>query len=540
VNTAKRRGILLAVILGSGIVFLDSTVVNVALPAIGQELPSSFFRVLEAQSYIYNGYLLTLSALLILAGALADFYGRKRIFKMGLLGFGITSVLCAISPNMEMLILFRILQGASGALLVPGSLSIIRASFSGEAQGRAYGIWAAASGATTIFGPVLGGALVDLFSWRAAFFINIPIILVAYVATIRSVDESKDEEASAEFDWVGAALVVLAVGGLAFGAIRGQERQWQTPEAFIALAVGGIATIAFPFLMKRAKTPLVPLGLFSYRNFNVTNLSTFLIYGALYVNGYFFVIFIQGTLGWNATAAGFTFIPTSLLLLLFSPRFGTLAARYGPRLFMTTGPTLMAAGLVWLSRIPAGSTPWVVNLSSGTGFIPPTDVLVQVLPPLLLSGLGITIFVAPLTMALMTSVPERNAGVASALNNALSRVGPQLTGALIFVAVTATFFSGLGDRVPSLDVKSPEVRQAISPLNPPDESLPAATRAAVKESSTSSFALAMLLSAGMAVVGGLINLRIDNAQALKSSGSTTPAITVDPSTVTEANPEDED
>jgi hypothetical protein len=182
----------------------------------------------------------------------------------------------------------------------------------------------------------------------------------------------------------------------------------------------------------------------------------------------------------------------------------------------------------------------VVNLSSGTGFIPPTDVLVQVLPPLLLSGLGITIFVAPLTMALMTSVPERNAGVASALNNALSRVGPQLTGALIFVAVTATFFSGLGDRVPSLDVKSPEVRQAISPLNPPDESLPAATRAAVKESSTSSFALAMLLSAGMAVVGGLINLRIDNAQALKSSGSTTPAITVDPSTVTEANPEDED
>lgn len=539
-NTAKRRGILLAVILGSGIVFLDSTVVNVALPAIGQELPSSFFRVLEAQSYIYNGYLLTLSALLILAGALADFYGRKRIFKMGLLGFGITSVLCAISPNMEMLILFRILQGASGALLVPGSLSIIRASFSGEAQGRAYGIWAAASGATTIFGPVLGGALVDLFSWRAAFFINIPIILVAYVATIRSVDESKDEEASAEFDWVGAALVVLAVGGLAFGAIRGQERQWQTPEAFIALAVGGIATIAFPFLMKRAKTPLVPLGLFSYRNFNVTNLSTFLIYGALYVNGYFFVIFIQGTLGWNATAAGFTFIPTSLLLLLFSPRFGTLAARYGPRLFMTTGPTLMAAGLVWLSRIPAGSTPWVVNLSSGTGFIPPTDVLVQVLPPLLLSGLGITIFVAPLTMALMTSVPERNAGVASALNNALSRVGPQLTGALIFVAVTATFFSGLGDRVPSLDVKSPEVRQAISPLNPPDESLPAATRAAVKESSTSSFALAMLLSAGMAVVGGLINLRIDNAQALKSSGSTTPAITVDPSTVTEANPEDED
>src|SRR5712691_4555827 len=221
-DATTKRWTLIAAVLGSGIVFLDSTVVNVALPRICEQLPSTLFSTLEGQTYVYNGYLLTLSALLILAGALSDYYGRKRMFALGLAGFGATSVLCGLAPNMELLILFRILQGAAGALLVPGALALINSTFKGEELGRAFGVWAGASAATTILGPFVGGVLVDSISWRAVFFINVPLILIAYYATVRHVRESRDMEMSPRFDWRGAGVVGLAVGGLAFGAIRGQ------------------------------------------------------------------------------------------------------------------------------------------------------------------------------------------------------------------------------------------------------------------------------------------------------------------------------
>src|SRR5437899_5391970 len=197
---STKRWILIAAVLGSGIVFLDSTVVNVALPKIGRDLPRLFLGVLEGQSYVYNAYLLTLSALLILAGAVNDFYGRKRTFLIGLVGFGATSVLCGFAPSMELLVLFRILQGAAGALLVPGSLALLTANFSGEEQGRAFGVWAGASGATTILGPLLGGLLVDTVSWRAAFLVNVPLVIVATWATWVRIPESRDEKATANFD----------------------------------------------------------------------------------------------------------------------------------------------------------------------------------------------------------------------------------------------------------------------------------------------------------------------------------------------------
>src|SRR5207237_83723 len=206
-----KRWSLVAAVLRSGIVFLDSTVVNVALPRIGHDLPRLFLGVLEGQSYVYNAYLLTLCALLILAGALNDFYGRRRMFALGLAGFGVTSVLCGLAPTMETLVLFRIVQGATGAMLVPGSLALITANFSGEEQGRAFGVWAGASGATTILGPVVGGLLVDTISWRAAFLINVPLIAIALWATLSHVPESRDEEATPRFDWFGAAIVALAV-----------------------------------------------------------------------------------------------------------------------------------------------------------------------------------------------------------------------------------------------------------------------------------------------------------------------------------------
>src|SRR5438067_3049836 len=265
----RERWTLTAAVLGSAIVFVDSTVVNVALPRIGRELPTTLFGVLEGQSYIYNGYLLTLSALLILAGALSDFYGRRRTFLLGLIGFGATSVLCGLAPNMEFLVAFRILQGAAGALLVPGSLTLLTANFSGEEQGRAFGVWAGASGATTILGPVVGGLLVDTVSWRAAFFINVPLVALAAWATWRHVPESRDMEATPRFDWFGAALVAFAVGGLAFGTIYGQQRAWRDPVGFIALAVGVVATIALPIWMTRVKHPLIPPELFRSRNVTV-------------------------------------------------------------------------------------------------------------------------------------------------------------------------------------------------------------------------------------------------------------------------------
>jgi EmrB/QacA subfamily drug resistance transporter len=496
---------LLAAVLGSGIVFLDSTVVNVALPAIGHELPRLFVGQLEGQSYVYNGYLLTLSALLILAGALTDRSGRRRMFSIGLAGFGLTSALCGIAPNMELLVVFRLLQGAAGALLVPGSLALITVAFEGEERGWAIGVWAAASSATTIVGPFVGGLLVDDVSWRAAFLINVPLVVAALWVTRRYVEESRDPAASRRLDWLGATSIALAVGGLSFGAVFGQQRDWRDPLAFLILGVGVAASLAFPFLMRRRPDPLVPLGLFRSRNFSVTNLSTFLIYGALYVSFYFIPLFTQNVLGYTAAAAGLAGLPGTIALIFFSPRFGRLAGRFGPRRFMTLGPALMAIGLLWLVRAPVTSTPWDLRLSDPVSFIPSMGYLVDFFPGQLVYGLGLTIMVAPLTTALMASVPVERAGLGSAINNAISRVGPQLAGAAIFVVITISFYNGLLARVPGLAVDSAAVRQRIAPLNVPAAGTPADEVAAAGSASTDAFHLAMLVSAALCAAGAVVN-----------------------------------
>jgi EmrB/QacA subfamily drug resistance transporter len=514
-----KRWILAAAVLGSGIVFLDSTVVNVALPRIGRDLPRSFLGVLEGQSYVYNAYLLTLSALLILAGAVNDFYGRKRTFLLGLLGFGVTSMLCGLAPTMELLVLFRILQGAAGALLVPGSLALLTANFSGEEQGRAFGTWAGASGATTVLGPLLGGLLVDTISWRAAFFINVPLVAIAAWATWRHVPESRDETATRQFDWIGAAIVALAVGGLAFGTIYGQQRAWRDALGFVALAVGVLATIALPLWMMRAKHPLIPLELFRSRNFTVVNISTLLIYGSLYVTFYYVGLYQQGTLGYAAAAAGAAGIPGSLFLIFLSRRFGTLAAKYGPRVFMTVGPVIMAVAVLWYVRVPANSTPWKLMPNNPSTYWPPLSYFIDFLPASIVFGFGISMLVAPLTTALMTSVPVRHSGLGSAINNAISRVGPQLAGALIFVFLTASFYSSLASRIPGLDVSSESFRKTVSPLNlPADPNLVAA----VRDASTSSLHLAMMIGALLLIAGAIVNaVGIRNPGATKAATETT-------------------
>ncbi len=492
---------MVAVVLGSGVVFLDSTVVNVALPRIGQELPSRFLGVLEAQSYVYNAYLLSLSSLLILAGALADRYGRRRLFALGLASFGATSLLCAIAPTMEFLIAFRVLQGAAGAMLVPGSLALINATFQGESQGRAYGIWAGASAATTIFGPLVGGIFVDALSWRSIFLINLPLVAFGLYATLRHVEESRDESAARGFDWLGAAAIALGVGGLAFGAIRGQQTEWSSAVPFVALGVGAAASVAFPFLERRSPNPLVPLDLFRSRNFAVANVSTVLIYGSLYVSFYYLGLFLQGTIGYTAGAAGVAGVPASALLAVFSSRMGGLAARVGPRLFMTVGPAVMALGILWFARAPVDATAWRLHAGDPGSWVPPTSYLIDVLPALLVFGAGLTLMVAPLTTAVMTSIPTRNAGVGSAINNAVSRVGPQLAGAVIFIAVAASFVSGVGQRVP-IDEST---RTEIAPLNPAPDGASSELRRAVRESSTDAFHLAMTIAAGLLLAGAAVS-----------------------------------
>jgi EmrB/QacA subfamily drug resistance transporter len=508
---------MVAVVLGSGIVFLDTSVVNLALPRIVKDLPLGGLAALEAQSYVRDGYFLTLSALLILAGGLADYFGRRKLFAIGLAGFLVTSLMCALAPNAPSLIAFRLLQGAAGAVVVPGSLAIITASFQGEQQGRAFGLWAGASAATAILGPAVGGLLVDTVSWRAAFFVNVPFLLVALWA-VRLVPESRDDEATARFDWLGSLVVILAVGGLAFGLIRGQQTVWTDVFAFVALGVGAVATVAFPILMLRRRNPLVPPKLFKSRNFTVTNLSTFVIYGALYISLSFQALFLIGTLGYEPVTAAIATIPGALFLALFSARFGRLAARYGPRLFMAAGPFVMALGLLYLVRFPADATPWVLGTGPGRSILPPTSYFVDLLPSLLIFGVGLMIMVAPLTTALMTSVPARNSGVASAINNAISRVGAPLAGALIFVAVASSFYSTITERVPGVDATSPAFREQVSPLNVEllrAEGASPELIGAAQDASTSAFHLSALVGAALLLIGAAVNgVGIRNRQAV--------------------------
>jgi predicted MFS family arabinose efflux permease len=327
----------------------------------------------------------------------------------------------------------------------------------------------------------------------------VPLVLVALYATIRYVQESRDERATGRFDWLGALVIALAVGGLAFGAIRGEAQQWRDPVSFIALGVGSVALVAFPILMSKRPNPLVPLRLFRVRQFAIINLSTLLIYGALYGTFYFQSLFLQGTLGYAAFAAGAVGLPIGLLLTFLSTRIGSLAGRLGGRPFLTAGPLIMAAGLLWLARIPSTSAAWT------SGFVPPVDTLIDVLPGIILFGIGISMVVAPLTSTLMSSVPVSNAGLASAVNNAISRVGQPLLSAVIFIVITASFYTSLAAKVPGVDPNDPTLRAAVQPLDRPIDGTQPAIVAAAREASTDAFHLALLVSAALLAAGGAVN-----------------------------------
>lgn len=503
--TSRQRWTLVATVIGSGAVFLDGTIVNVALKSIGEELPASVVSVLEGQNYVVSGYLAVLAALLILSGGLSDHYGRRRIYTLGLIGFAATSALCGLAPTLEWLIVFRLLQGAAGALLIPGSIALITHAFEGPERGRAFGMWAASTSALIVVGPLIGGILVDTIGWRVAFLVNVPILAVALWATRGHVVESRDTEATGRFDWLGALVAALAVGGLSFGLIRGEAKEWQDPVAWVAFAVGLVCLIAFPILMARRPNPLVPLSLFRSRAFSSINLATFFIYGALYVTFLYQALVLQGVLGYTALAAGAVGIPSGLMLSLLSTRIGTVAGRTGARPFLVAGPLIMGAGLLWWARLPADSGPWLASISDPASLVPPASVFVDVLPAILLFGLGISCVVAPLTTTLMGSVSGRFSGVASAINNSISRVGSPLMGAIIFIVVSATFYSVLGSLVPGMDTSLPDVRSIFQPLNPAPAGATAAEILAQRQASIDAFHVAALINAGLLVVGAAIS-----------------------------------
>lgn len=356
-----------------------------------------------------------------------------------------------------------------------------------------------------MLGPVVGGLLVQYISWRVAFLINVPLVVIALVGLRRGVAETVLPGASGRFDWLGTLDVVLAVGGLSFGLIRGQQAAWTDPVAWISIGIGIVAIVSFPFLMSRRPDPLVPLELFRIRRFAVINLATFLIYGALYGYLGYQGVFLQGTLGYSVVASSLIGLPVGILLTVLSTRIGALAGRMGPRRFLVSGPLLMAGGLLWFARIPSDSTAWTADLGAPSTLVPPPSTLIDVLPAILIFGIGLSMVVAPLTSTLMSSIPVARAGLGSAINNAISRVGTPLIGALVFIAVTATFYDSLATQIPGLDPTSAQLRATIAPLNPVPSGSPQELVSAAKVASIEAFRLALLVSAVLLAGGAAVN-----------------------------------
>jgi EmrB/QacA subfamily drug resistance transporter len=399
-GTAQGRWVIIAAVLGSGVVFLDGTVVNVALPAVSRDLHAS----VRGLQWILDGYLVTLSALLLLGGNAGDRHGRRSMFVAGLGGFVVASVLCGLAPTVGFLIVARALQGVAGALLVPASLSIISSAFDGDDRGRAIGAWSGLAAVAGAVGPLLGGWLVDAASWRLIFFLNVPVAAAAVAIALRHVPETRDDEAG-PLDVTGAALVSAGIALVAYGLI----------EHTVAAGLAGVAALAaFLAVERRSDHPMLPLSLFASRQFTGANLTTVAVYGAMSAAMFLVTLRLQVTLGYSALEAGASFLPFTCLMLVLSARVGSLAQRIGPRLPMTVGPLLSGAGLLLFSSI-----------GSGHGYV------TAVLPAVTLFGLGMTLTVAPLTAAVLGAVDRRRAGVASAVNNVAARLAGLLGIALI-------------------------------------------------------------------------------------------------------------
>jgi EmrB/QacA subfamily drug resistance transporter len=412
-RSARGRWVLLATVLGSSLAFIDATVVNIALPSIGEDLGADAAGL----QWTVNGYALSLASLILLGGSLGDRFGRKRVFMIGVGWFATASLLCGLAPNIELLIGARILQGIGGALLTPGSLAILQASFSQEDRARAIGAWSGLGGIGGALGPFLGGWLVEAGSWRYIFLINVPVALLVLLVSARHVPESRNPEAAHHFDIAGIVTGAVGLGGLTYGFTAWPMRGPSDPVVLISLAVGVAGLVAFVLAERRSPQPMVPLEIFRHKAFSGANLVTFAVYAA---NGgvfFLFVINLQVVVGFSPLAAGIALLPTTVIMLLLSARSGQLGQRIGPRIPMTVGPLICAAALLMMAMIG-----------------PDASYLTDVLPSVIIFGLGLTTLVAPLTATALGSLDDAHAGIASGVNNAVARAASLLAVAILPLA----------------------------------------------------------------------------------------------------------
>lgn len=417
------RWVLAATVLGSAVAFLDATVVNIALPAIADELDAG----VAGLTWTVNGYTLTLAAFVLIGGSLGDRLGRRRVFMVGVAWFGVASLACALATTIGMLVTFRALQGAGAALLTPGALALLQATFRREDRSRAIGAWSGLAGIAGAVGPFLGGALVDLASWRWIFFINVPVVVAVLAIAARHVPESRDPSPPGRLDLGGATLAAVGLGSLTYGLSAWSEQGLGSVAVQVGIALGVAALAAFLAWEATTAHPMLPLGIFAAPRFGVTNLVTFLVYAAL--GGVFFwlVVTLQVVSGWSPLTAGLSLLPVTVLMLLGSPRAGVVGDRLGPRVPMTVGPLVGALGVGLLARIG-----------------PEASYLADVLVPVTLLAVGLTLTVTPLTATVLGAVEEGRAGLASGVNNAVARTGGLLLVAVL-PALTGLSAGGFGD-----------------------------------------------------------------------------------------------
>jgi EmrB/QacA subfamily drug resistance transporter len=499
-DAATKRLTLVACIMGSGIVLLDGTVVNVALPSIQRALGGG----LAAQQWVINGYLLTLGSLILIGGSLGDLFGERRVFALGVAGFGAASLACAASPNIDVLVAARAVQGVAGALLVPSALAVIVNTFPESERGGAIGSWTAWGAIAGVLGPLAGGELLALASWRWIFLVNVPFVIacVTLILTVVPAGVPGGDEgtkgAPRRVDLPGALLCASGLGGPVFALIEQPRLGWSSPAVLVPLIAGVCVLAVFLRYEARARDPMLPLGLFTRRNFAAGNIETFSMYAGLSILFFFLILFLQQVAGYTPLESGLATLPVTVVMFTLSRRFGALADRFGPRFFMGVGPLVSACGLLLFQRIG-------VHVSY----------LADVLPAQLVFALGLSLTVAPLTAAVLAGAERSQAGIASGVNNAIARVAGLLGTAAVGAAVSASFASSLDGRLAGTPLGT-AARAAVRaakrlPLGRPDvHGLPVAqaralTRA-VEAASLHSFHLGMAIAAALVAAGGVIGV----------------------------------
>ncbi len=492
-RSGAERLTLVACILGSGIALLDGSVVNVALPTIQRALGGG----LAAQQWVVNGYLLTLGSLILVGGSLGDLYGQRRIFTLGVTGFGLASLGCALAPTIGWLVAARAVEGIASALLTPASLAVIVDTFPKSERGAAIGAWTAWGTIAVVLGPLVGGELLALASWRWIFVINVPLVLVCVMLIRMAIPPSAPHMRSGRsVDVPGALLCASGLAGAVFALIEQPRLGWSSPGVLAPLLGGGALLAGFVLRESRARDPMLPLRLFAQRNFSAGNVETFSMYAGLSIVFFFLVIFLQQIGGYSPLKSGLATAPVTAVTFLLSRRFGRLADRYGPRLFMGTGPLVCAAGLMVFQRVG-------VHISY----------VRDVLPGLLLFALGLAVTVAPLTAAVLADATKDDAGIASAVNNAVARVAGLIGTAAVGAVVSASFVASLDSRVAGVTLDAAG-RAALTqarrlPLGLPDvHGLPAAQAraltSAAQQASLHGFHVGMLIASMLLAIGGLV------------------------------------